>query len=74
MRIDREHHGFAVAEVVPMTDDWSMVTMKRPVAATSGCSVTRKAISAVEKGTHSPSLETAFQKPRLQHLPGEGIR
>lgn len=25
-----ERHGFAVAEVVPMTDDWSMVTMKRP--------------------------------------------
>jgi GNAT superfamily N-acetyltransferase len=25
-----ERHGFAVDEVVPMTDDWSMVTMKRP--------------------------------------------
>ncbi|HSW41903.1 MAG TPA: GNAT family N-acetyltransferase [Patescibacteria group bacterium] len=25
-----ERHGFAVAEVVPMTDDWSMVTMRRP--------------------------------------------
>jgi ribosomal protein S18 acetylase RimI-like enzyme len=31
-----ERHGFAVAEVVPMTDGWSMVTMKRPAAATSG--------------------------------------
>jgi GNAT superfamily N-acetyltransferase len=31
-----ERHGFAVAEVVRMTDDWSMVTMKRPVAMTSG--------------------------------------
>jgi GNAT superfamily N-acetyltransferase len=31
-----ERHGFAVAEVVPMTDDWSMVTMKRPAAMTSG--------------------------------------
>jgi GNAT superfamily N-acetyltransferase len=31
-----ERHGFAVAEVVPMTDDWSMVTMKRPAATTSG--------------------------------------
>jgi GNAT superfamily N-acetyltransferase len=31
-----ERHGFAVAEVVPMTDDWSMVTMKRPAAKTSG--------------------------------------
>lgn len=29
-----ERHGFAVAEVVPMTDDWSMVTMKRPAATT----------------------------------------
>lgn len=26
-----ERHGFAVAEVVPMTVDWSMVTMTRPV-------------------------------------------
>lgn len=25
-----ERHGFAVAEVVSMTDDWSMVSMKRP--------------------------------------------
>lgn len=25
-----ERHGFAVAEVVPMTDDWSVVTMTRP--------------------------------------------
>lgn len=31
-----ERHGFAVAEVVPMTDDWSMVTMKRPAATMSG--------------------------------------
>ena len=31
-----ERHGFAVAEVVPMTDDWSMVTMKRPAATTPG--------------------------------------
>jgi GNAT superfamily N-acetyltransferase len=31
-----ERHGFAVADVVPMTDDWSMVTMKRPGATTSG--------------------------------------
>lgn len=31
-----ERHGFTAAEVVPMTDDWSMVTMKRPVATTSG--------------------------------------
>jgi deazaflavin-dependent oxidoreductase (nitroreductase family) len=31
-----ERHGFAVAEVVPMTDDWSMVTMRRPAATTSG--------------------------------------
>jgi ribosomal protein S18 acetylase RimI-like enzyme len=31
-----ERHGFAVAEVVPMTDDWSMVSMKRPAATTSG--------------------------------------
>jgi len=30
-----ERHGFAVAEVVPMTDDWSMVSMKRPAATTS---------------------------------------
>jgi GNAT superfamily N-acetyltransferase len=30
-----ERHGFAVAEVVPMTDDWSMVTMRRPAATTS---------------------------------------
>jgi len=30
-----ERHGFVVAEVVPMTDDWSMVSMKRPVATTS---------------------------------------
>ena len=29
-----ERHGFAVAEVVPMTHDWSMVTMKRPAATT----------------------------------------
>ncbi len=32
-----ERHGFCVAEVVPMTDDWSMVTMKRPAATTVGC-------------------------------------
>ena len=31
-----ERHGFVVAEVVPMTDNWSMVSMKRPAAATSG--------------------------------------
>ena len=31
-----ERHGFAVAEVVPMTDDWSMITMKRPAATTPG--------------------------------------
>jgi GNAT superfamily N-acetyltransferase len=31
-----ERHGFVVAEVVPMTDDWSMVSMKRPLATTSG--------------------------------------
>jgi len=31
-----ERYGFAVAEMVPMTDDWSMVTMKRPAATTSG--------------------------------------
>ena len=30
-----ERHGFVVAEVVPMTDDWSMVSMKRPAATTS---------------------------------------
>ncbi len=30
-----ERHGFAVAEVVPMTGDWSMVSMKRPAAAVS---------------------------------------
>jgi GNAT superfamily N-acetyltransferase len=29
-----ERHGFTVAEVVPMTDDWSMVSMKRPAAPT----------------------------------------
>lgn len=32
-----ERHGFVVAEVVPMTDDWSMVSMKRPAASTVGC-------------------------------------
>ncbi len=31
-----ERHGFCVAAVVPMTNDWSMVTMKRPAATTSG--------------------------------------
>ena len=31
-----ERHGFSVAEVMPMTDDWSMVSMKRPAATTSG--------------------------------------
>ncbi len=31
-----ERHRFAVAEVVPMTDDWSMVSMKRPATTTSG--------------------------------------
>ena len=31
-----ERHGFVVAQVVPMTDDWSMVTMRRPAATTSG--------------------------------------
>lgn len=31
-----ERHGFSVAEVVPMTDDWSMVSMKRPAATTLG--------------------------------------
>ena len=31
-----ERHGFAVAELVPMTDDWSMVSMKRPAATMSG--------------------------------------
>jgi GNAT superfamily N-acetyltransferase len=31
-----ERHGFAVAEVVPMTEDWSMVSMKRPAATTPG--------------------------------------
>jgi ribosomal protein S18 acetylase RimI-like enzyme len=31
-----ERHGFVVAEVVPMTDDWSMVSMKRPAATTPG--------------------------------------
>jgi GNAT superfamily N-acetyltransferase len=31
-----ERHGFAVAEVVQMTGDWSMVTMKRPAATTPG--------------------------------------
>ena len=30
-----QRHGFVVAEVVPMTDDWSMVSMRRPVATTS---------------------------------------
>ena len=30
-----ERHGFAVAEVVPMTDDWSMVSMKRPATTTA---------------------------------------
>jgi GNAT superfamily N-acetyltransferase len=29
-----ERHGSSVAEVVPMTDDWSMVSMKRPAATT----------------------------------------
>jgi GNAT superfamily N-acetyltransferase len=29
-------HGFVVAEVVPMTHDWSMVSMKRPAATTAG--------------------------------------
>jgi len=29
-----ERHGFSVAEVVPMTDDWSMVSMKRPATTT----------------------------------------
>jgi GNAT superfamily N-acetyltransferase len=27
-----ERHGFVVAKVVPMTDDWSIVTMRRPSA------------------------------------------
>jgi GNAT superfamily N-acetyltransferase len=31
-----ERHGFAVAEVVPMTNDWSMVSMKRPAAPRAG--------------------------------------
>ncbi len=31
-----ERNGFAVAEVVPMTADWSMVSMKRPAATTPG--------------------------------------
>ena len=31
-----ERHGFAVAEVVPMTDDWSMISMRRPAATTPG--------------------------------------
>jgi GNAT superfamily N-acetyltransferase len=31
-----ERHGFAVAEVVPMTDDWSMVSMRRTAATTPG--------------------------------------
>jgi GNAT superfamily N-acetyltransferase len=31
-----ERHGFVVAEVVPMTDDWSMVSMTRPAATTPG--------------------------------------
>jgi hypothetical protein len=31
-----ERHGFAVAEVVPMTNDWSMVSMRRPAATTPG--------------------------------------
>jgi len=31
-----ERHGFTVAELVPMTDDWSMVSMKLPAATTSG--------------------------------------
>ena len=30
-----ERHGFVAAEVVPVTDDWSMVSMKRPAATTS---------------------------------------
>ena len=30
-----ERHGFVVARVVPMTADWSMVSMKRPAATTS---------------------------------------
>jgi GNAT superfamily N-acetyltransferase len=30
-----ERHGFSVAEVVPMTDEWSMVSMKRPSATAS---------------------------------------
>ena len=32
-----ERHGFVVAAVVPMTNDWSMVSMKRPAATTVGC-------------------------------------
>jgi GNAT superfamily N-acetyltransferase len=31
-----ERHGSVVAEVVPMTDDWSMVSMKRPASTTPG--------------------------------------
>jgi GNAT superfamily N-acetyltransferase len=31
-----ERHGFSVAEVAPMTGDWSMVSMKRPAATKSG--------------------------------------
>ncbi len=31
-----ERHGFSEAEVVPMTDDWSIVSMRRPAATTSG--------------------------------------
>ena len=29
-----ERYGFSVADVVPMTGDWSMVSMKRPAATT----------------------------------------
>jgi GNAT superfamily N-acetyltransferase len=31
-----ERHGFAVTEVVPMTDDWSIVFMTRPASTTPG--------------------------------------
>ncbi|WP_136708334.1 GNAT family N-acetyltransferase [Agromyces sp. H66] len=31
-----ERHGFSEAAVVPMTEDWSMVTMTRPAAGAAG--------------------------------------
>lgn len=31
-----ERHGFTVAEVVPMAEEWSMLSMRRPAATPSG--------------------------------------